>query len=60
MICEESPIGTTGAVLLGINVPGPETPTVLDWTGWTVVGLDSFDTGTIGFGVLDSAGSNVG
>ena len=42
-------------------VAGPETPSVLDWTGSIVVGfvvgLDWIGTGTIGFGVLDSTGS---
>lgn len=61
--CEDSTIGTNGLLLLEALavVPGPETPSVLDWTGSIVVGLvavlDWIGTGTIGFGVLDSTGS---
>ena len=63
VICEDSTIGTNGLLLVEACavVPGPEIPTVLDWTGSMVVGLvvvmDWMGTGTIGFGVLDSTGS---
>ena len=61
--CEDSTIGTNGLLLLEAwaMVPGPETPSVLDWTGSIVVGLVVvlvwMGTGTMGFGVLDSTGS---
>ena len=61
--CEDSTMGTKGSLLLEALavVPGPETPSVLDWTGSIVVGLvvvlDWTGTGIIGFGVLDSTGS---
>ena len=61
--CEDSTTGTNGLLLLEALavVLGPETPSVLDWTGSIVVGLvavlEGMGTGTIGFGVLDSTGS---
>lgn len=61
--CEDSTTGTNGLLLLEALavVLGPETPSVLDLTGSIVVGLvavlEGMGTGTIGFGVLDSTGS---
>ena len=63
VFCEDWTIDTNELLLIEALavVPGPETPSVLDWTGSIVVGLvavlDWMGTGTIGFGVLDSTGS---